>query len=94
MKRTIILIMISFFVLSAYAPGFASDNSSESPSVPDIVGDVLWIRPWGFIATGLQAIAYVISLPVTTHLNKTKEAEEFLIQDPYNFYFKRPLGEM
>ena len=94
MKRTIILIMISFFVLSAYAPGFASDNSSGDPSVADIVGDVLWIRPWGFLGTAFEAIAYVVSLPVTTHLKKTKEAEEFLIQDPYNFYFKRPLGEM
>lgn len=93
MKRTIILIMISFFVLSFNAQGFAYDNSLGEPSVGEVVGDILWIRPLGFIGTAFEAIAFAISFPVTKSLKKTNEAKEFLIEDPYNFCFKRPLGE-
>ena len=88
-----IVLMIVFFTLSL-SSAFAEDNSSNGPSTVDIVGDAVWIRPVGFIGTALSAIAYVVSLPVTIPLNKKEEAKEFLITDPYNFYFKRPLGEM
>lgn len=94
MKRTIAFMMISFLVLFSSTLGFAYDNSLGEPSVGDIVGDVLWIRPLGFIGTAFEAIAFVVSLPVTIPLKKTNESKEFLIEDPYHFYFKRPLGEM
>lgn len=94
MKRTIAFIMVSFFVLLFSTLGFAYDNSLGEPSVGDIVGDVLWIRPLGFIGTAFEAIAFVVSLPVTIPLKKTNEAKEFLIEDSHHFYFKRPLGEM
>lgn len=93
MKSKILFIMISFLMLSFNTQGFAYDNSLGEVSACDVIGDVLWIRPWGFIGTAIQAIAFVISLPVTIPLKKTNEAEEFLIKDPYHFYFERPLGE-
>jgi hypothetical protein len=92
MKKTIISMMILFTVLSFSAPGFADESSFERTA--NIVGDVLWVRPLGFIGTALQAVAFVISLPVTAALNKQEAAEEFLIKDPYHYYFERPLGEM
>jgi hypothetical protein len=94
MKRIIILLIISFFVLSFNLLVFAEDNSSTNPSVGEVVGDILWIRPLGVIGIVMGATAYVISLPVTAPLKKTNEASQILIKDPYNYYFKRPLGEM
>lgn len=94
MKRFITALTISLFLLSSTALVLATDDSIEGPSKLEVVGDVLWIRPIGFIQTGLGAVAYVISLPVTISLKKTDEAKEFLITFPYNYYFKRPLGEM
>jgi hypothetical protein len=94
MKRMITFLMISFLVLSFNTLVFAKDDSSGNPSVYEVMGDVLWIRPIGFIQTGLGGVAYVISLPVTIPLKKTDEAKEFLITFPYNYYFKRPLGKM
>jgi len=93
MKRVIMLLIIPFFVFFFNASVFAQANPSQTPSVGDIVGDVLWIRPLGCIDTTLRGIAFVVSLPVTIPLKKAKGAEEFLIEDPYRFYFKRPLGE-
>ncbi len=94
MKRMIIFLMVWFFVLSSNAFVLAQDESSGDLSTPEVVGELLWVRPMGFMRVGLGAIFYVISLPVTLPLNKADEAKEFLITYRYNYYFKRPLREM
>ena len=94
MKRMIIFLMVCFFVLSSNAFVLAKDEPSEDLSTPEVVGDLLWVRPLGFMKVGLGAMFYVISLPVTLPLKKADEAKEFLITYPYNYYFKRPLREM
>ena len=94
MKRMIIFLMVSLLVLSFTGTLFAKDESTADLSVPEIVGDVLWVRPLGFLQTALGATFFVISLPVTIPLKKMDEAKEFLITYPYYYYFQRPLGEM
>jgi len=94
MKRMMILLMVAFFVLSFNAYAFANDEPSGDLSTPEVVGELLWVRPIGFLRVGLGAIFYAISLPVTLPLQKSDEAKEFLITYRYNYYFKRPLREM
>jgi len=90
-KVFIVCLLIGlFFNVSA----FAADSSSNDPSVTDILGDVLCIRPLGFVRVVIEAVAFGVSLPVTAPLKKVDEAREFLIQDPYAFTFERPLGQM
>jgi hypothetical protein len=93
MKRIITFLMVSFFVLSFNGVLFAKDEPTADLSTPEVVGDLLWVRPLGFMQTALGAAAFVFSLPVTIPLKKTDEAKEFLITYPY-YYFKRPLREM
>ena len=94
MKRMIIVLMVSFLVLSFNAFVFAKDEPVGDLSTPEVVGDLLWVRPLGFMNVGLGAMFYVISLPVTIPLKKADEAKEFLVTYPYYYYFKRPLREM
>lgn len=94
MKRVIIFLMVSFFVFSFNELLFAKDDSSGDLSTPEVVLDVLLVRPQGFIQIPLGAVAFVVSLPLTIPLKKTDEAKEFLITYPYYYYFKRPLREM
>jgi hypothetical protein len=94
MKRLITIAAISLFLLSSTALVFAKDDSSEDLSGVEIVGDILWVRPLGFMKIALGTTAFVISLPVTIPLKKMDAAKEFLITYPYNYYFKRPLKEM
>jgi hypothetical protein len=89
-----IFILFLFIALFFTGPVFAGDRSSNGPSVLDIVGDVLCIRPLGFVRVIIEAVAFGVSLPVTAPLRKVDAASEFLIKDPYAFHFKRPLGEM
>jgi len=93
MKRMIIFLIVSLFVLSFNGFLFANDDSFGKPSVGDVLGDVLCIRPLGFIEIAFNSLFFVISLPVTVPLKKANEAEQFFIKDPYNFYFNRGLGE-
>jgi hypothetical protein len=94
MKRLITFLMVSCFVLSFNGFVFAKDEPIGDLSTPEVVGDLLWVRPLGFMNIGLGAMFYVISLPVTMPLKKTDEAKEFLITYPYYYYIKRPLREM
>ena len=93
MKRMIIFFMVFLLVFSFNGFLFAGDDSSEKPPVKDILGDVLCIRPLGAIELAFNSFFFVISLPVTIPLKKTKEAEEFFLKEPYRFYFNRGLGE-
>ena len=94
MKKLIVLLVVTLLSLSISVPVFAEDRSSTRPSAEDIVEDILWIRPMGFVRVIIEAVAFGVSLPVTAPLKKTDEAKEFLIKDPYSFHFEKPLGEM
>ena len=94
MRRMIIFLMVSFFALSFSTFVLAKDDPVGDLSTPEVVGDLLWVRPLGFMNVGLGAMFYVISLPVTIPLKKADEAKEFLVTYPYYYYFKRPLREM
>ncbi len=86
--------MVSLFVLSLTASVLAKDEPAGDLSTPEVVGDLLWVRPLGAVHVGLGALSYVISLPVTLPLKKADEAKEFLITYPFYYYFQRPLREM
>ena len=94
MKRMIIFLMVCFSLLSFNAFVFAKDEPAVDLSTPEVVGDLLWVRPLGFMKVGLGAMFYVISLPVTIPLKKADEAKEFLFTYRYYYYIKRPLREM
>jgi hypothetical protein len=94
MKRMTIFLMVFSFILSLSATVFAKDEPAGDLSTPEVVGDLLWVRPLGFMQVGLGALFYAISLPVTLPLKKADEAKEFLFTYPYYYYFKRPLREM
>jgi hypothetical protein len=93
MKKFVVLLIITLLGLSISVPVIAEDRSSPSPSVKDVVEDVLWIRPLGFVRLILEAVAFGVSLPVTAPLKKVDEASDFLIKDPYSFVFERPVGK-
>jgi len=94
MRKFVTVMVVLFLLLYSSTFAFAENNAAERPTVEDVVSDVLWLRPMGLIWTIIGGAAFGVSYPVTHHLNKTKEASEFLVQDPYSFTFERRLGEM
>jgi hypothetical protein len=94
MKKIVCFLLIPLIVFSFSSFIFASDYYPENPSAGDVVGDILILRPVGLIGTVIEAVAFVVSLPVTLSLSRDEEAYDFLIRDPYAFTFRRPLGKI
>jgi len=88
-----IFLLACFLVLSVNSFVLAKDNSSGCPSMGAVAMDILVHRPLGLCGTVLGASAYAISLPVTAHFKKKEEAKKILVTEPYDYTFKRPLGE-
>ncbi len=93
MRRIMTFLMVSVFVLSLSGFLSAEDNSFGKPSVGDVLGDILVIRPVGCIEIAFNSLFFVVSLPVTIPLKEAKYMEGWLIKDTYDFYFDRKLGE-
>ena len=93
MKRITVFLTILLLVISCSQSLWAAeDEYSETPAPWEIVGDILWLRPIGFIGTVISASAYVISLPVTIPNKESQETMESLVKDYSYFTFERPLG--
>ena len=60
----IIFLIVSFFVFSFNGLLFAKDHPSGDLSTLEVLGDVLWVRPPGFMHMALGATVFVVSLPV------------------------------
>jgi hypothetical protein len=56
MKRMAIFLMVSLFVFSFNAFVFAKDEPAGDLTTPEVVGDLLWVRPLGFMHVGLGAM--------------------------------------
>jgi len=93
MKRTITF-LLALSLMVSFNGILLADDSSGDLSTPEVIGDVLWVRPLGFMHIALGTTAFVLSLPVTIPLQRTDQAKEFLITYPFYYYFKRPLREM
>jgi hypothetical protein len=93
MKRTMIFLAMLLLVVSFNQPLWAAeDEYSEAPAPWEIVGDILWLRPIGFIGTVISGAAYAVSLPVTVHNKESQETMDSLVKDYSYFTFERPLG--
>ena len=95
MKKIMSILAAALFILVFSSASLAAIRGSLStPSAGAVVSDVLVLRPLGFAGTILGGAAFVVSLPVTLATHKVDRAEKLLVQEPYDYTFERPLGEM
>jgi len=86
--------IMSFFIIAFTIFAFSSVSLAATPSAGAVVSDVLVLRPLGFAGTILGSAAFVVSLPVTLAIHKVDRAEKILVQEPHEYTFERPLGQM
>jgi hypothetical protein len=93
MKKVGVLLTILLLALSFHQSLWAAeDQYSETPAPWEVVGDILWLRPIGFIGTVISGAAYVVSLPATIPNKESQETMSSLVKDYSYFTFERPLG--
>ena len=72
----------------------STKEKAPRPSPVVKAADALIVRPIAFTSTLIGSAFYVLSLPVTVPLKKTKPVEEALVCKPARATFERPLGDM
>lgn len=85
-----VLALVAVPCMSCYAQDLEHDNDIIAGKM---AGDALVVRPLGICATVLGGALFVVSLPFSALGGNTDSAFNYLLADPFNFTFKRPLGE-
>jgi len=86
-------------VLALAAVPFASavyagvEEEVKEVSAGSMIADTLLVRPVGIAACIVGLAAFIISSPFAAAGDNIEEAQEVLVKKPFEFTFKRPLGD-
>jgi hypothetical protein len=69
-----------------------SAHQQEPPSTGAILGDFIFIRPFGVIAVAVGVVATVATLPIAVPSGSVGTVAQKLVAEPFAFTFTRPLG--
>ena len=86
------LALIAHGQTSSETPHHDSVQGQESPQAGTIIGDLVIVRPFGFIFTALGVVGTVVSLPFAVPTGSVGMVAQKLVADPFAFTFTRPLG--
>ncbi len=90
MKKIITLCLVLVIVMTA---SMAFAGSTDKPDQVAVMWD-LALRPLGVAAMVGGAAIFVINLPLAMITDSVDRTKEIFIKAPYNYTFKRPIGEM
>jgi hypothetical protein len=81
-------------LLMAPYPALADDLGTVSGDKgTDMLVDAVVLRPLGLVGTVLGAAVTVVTLPFTLPAGNASEAAHYLIVEPAEYTFNRPLGD-
>ena len=86
--KKIVVILLAIIILVSSSMAFAADETTN------IIGDSLILRPLGIVITVAGSILFVITLPMSAIAKSTDKTYNALVKRPYEFTFKRQVGDM
>jgi hypothetical protein len=87
MRKVMISFVICFLLLNSTAV-FAAETDDLM-----VVGDLVFARPLGVVATVIGSAVFFVALPFTIPSGSVQHTGDVMIGEPFNFTFKRPLGD-
>ena len=91
MKKVSIIVMTLVF---AFGMVFAAEAEAEdSPSFPDILCDLILMRPVGVVVLGVGLVVTAVAMPFALPTGTMGQVSQTLIVDPFDYTFVRPLGD-
>jgi len=87
-KKILIIVTAVVFMFSSAV--FAK----EKPEVEEVIGDVAILRPLGFCSLVFGTVVFIVALPAAVITKSTGQTAEVLVKGPFDYTFRRPLGEM
>lgn len=85
---------ITAIALAFSVPSYADQQAESETPVTDAIYDVLLMRPFGVIAVGFGAAAFILGLPITLLLGEAGRSAHELVAVPFNYTFTRPIGDL
>jgi hypothetical protein len=89
--KTIFSILLIVVMLFSAAPAFAASSDIDAA---DVIIDVAFLRPLGIVSTVFGSAFFVVSLPFAAITSSVGTSFELLVQDPFEYTFRRPLGQI
>ena len=90
MKKFLSILLVTVMIFSA-APAFAASSDVDAA---DIIIDTAFLRPLGIASTIFGTAFFVVSLPFAAITSSVGTSYELLIEEPFKYTFRRPLGEI
>lgn len=92
-KKSVAFLLTAVMLSVAAIPAGAAPIRQE-PSSTAVVYDVLLLRPLGLVATTVGTALFIAGLPFTIPSQSVKVTADKLVAAPFNFTFRRPIGNM
>ncbi len=89
MKKMIFATFVVVILISISVPAFAEDFQRAVA----MVADVVIARPAGLACIVVGAAAFIVALPFGLTSGSTKPVARILVTSPFEFTFKRPVGD-
>ena len=87
MKKFVALLTLCFLCLNSTAAFAQIDEGLLT------IGDLIISRPVGIAVTVVGSALFVVALPFAFTSGSVKETKDVLVDQPFKFTFKRPLGD-
>ncbi len=93
--KTVVVLLVAAFLTAAVAPAANAENLlyENEPTAGSMVADFIFVRPFAILGLGLSTVAFGLSYPFAYWGNNTEEAKEKMVRDPFDYAFRRPLGD-
>ena len=72
----------------------AASVKIKDPTSPEILLDVIFLRPLGLLSTVAGTAVFLISLPISIPTKSADDVANTMVYVPFNYTFRRPLGSL
>lgn len=96
MKKTVVLLLAAAMITVSLSAGVYAEESmlyKKEPTAGAMVADFVLVRPFAILGLGVSTLAFGLSYPFAAWGNNADQAKEKMVVDPYEYAFKRPLGD-
>jgi hypothetical protein len=98
LKRIVVCLLTAAFILTPLASSALAQDTeiylfSREPNGFEMASDLIFVRPFAIVGLAVSSVVWVLGWPFAKLGGNTQEAKEQLIIAPYQYAFRRPLGE-
>jgi hypothetical protein len=94
MKKFLIWVFSIMLIVSTATYSSALNTRAEETSSPEILLDIIFLRPLGLISTVIGTTVFVISLPISIPTKSADDVAKKMVAGPFNYTFRRPVGTL